>query len=160
MAERGGVCFRRHTVRTWCVGIWAHDIWPAPKADAHSFPAILSHCSLLVRWKLEVTHSLIACASALAGFEGWLHAHWVSPFSSPHSHLPGLTAGTSFHSTLIYKPFLPTAWRFVRRWLVTCGKCRCSHQALKWGGPHLKGGKKGICPDFHLGFTCSELQVR
>lgn len=32
---------------------------PVPRADAHSFPAILPHCSLLVHRKLEVTYCLI-----------------------------------------------------------------------------------------------------
>lgn len=157
-AKRGGVCCRRLTVRSSCVGIWTHAIWPAPRADSHTFPAILPHCSLLVQWEAWSHHGLIALCKC---HKPWL-ALKIGCVLTGSPSPPGLTAGTifSFHSCLS-KPFLPRAWRYVRRWLVTYGKCKCSHQALRWGGRKGTSWRREerhlpwLLPGFYLQWTAS-----
>lgn len=131
--------------------------WLAPGAEArtprqHGHPAPCWCCE-----EPEATHDLIALC------RGHSLDHSADPrvgcmltaFLPP----PGLTAGTvfSFHSYLS-KSFLPKARRFLRRRLLTRGKCRYNHQTLRWGGPHLEGRRKGICPDFHVVFSRGELK--
>lgn len=76
----------------------------------------------------------LSCAAAAAIFGNQLQVHQASPSSGFHS----------FPS----KPFLPKARKFLRGWVVTCSKCRCSYQSVGGKAPHL-GGRGGICPCFN-----------
>lgn len=73
----------------------------------------------------------LSCAAAPVIFGDRLQVHQAPPSSGFHS----------FPS----KPFLPKARKFLRGWVVTCSKCRCSYQSVGGKAPHL-GGRGASAP--------------